>query len=163
MGQQQLLLLVLATVIVGLATVAGIQAFDENRNQAAADALQQKAMAITSDIKGLDAKPQQMGGLPSKFTNSSESEIASRLGFENTKNDGTGTYYVPVSGAGEGSGTPSTANCQMNNVKESQISVVCSGQAEFSSLEFYGVYDQSAESGNQIKVQSSDPSGSSGS
>ena len=161
MGQQQLLLLVLATVIVGLATVAGIQAFDENRNQAAADALQQKAMAITSDIKGLDAKPQQMGGLPSDFTNSGPSEIANRLGFEEASSgSGSGsTSYVPVSGAGEDdSKTPSTANCQMNNVESSQISVVCSGQAEFSNLTFYGVYDQSAESGNQIKVQSSDPS-----
>ena len=39
MGQQQLLLLVLGIVIVGLAVVVGIQAFSENQRKANADAM----------------------------------------------------------------------------------------------------------------------------
>ena len=166
MGQQQLLLLVLATVIVGLATVAGIQAFDENRSQAAADALQQKAMSITSDIKGLDEKPQQMGGIPEDLSSSSVSltDVAARLGFENTNSDGSGTYYVSVSGAGEnsseGASAPTTANCQMNGQGTNQLSVVCKGKGDYDNLIFYGVYKQDGDP--EIKVQPTDPSSGGG-
>jgi hypothetical protein len=63
MGQQQLLLLVLATVIVGLATVAGINAFEQNQKQATADAMTQEAMRIASDVQAIVLKPDQMGGV----------------------------------------------------------------------------------------------------
>jgi hypothetical protein len=63
MGQQQLLLLVLATVIVGLATVAGIQAFSEGQAQASQDALVQRGTGIASDLLGAHDKPSQLGGI----------------------------------------------------------------------------------------------------
>ncbi|MCS4198354.1 hypothetical protein [Salinibacter ruber] len=63
MGQQQLLLLVLSTVIVGLATVAGIQAFDEGQNQATQDALTQRALSIGNDLYAVSQKPSQLGGI----------------------------------------------------------------------------------------------------
>jgi hypothetical protein len=63
MGQQQLLLLVLATVIVGLATVAGINAFEQNQKQAAADQMTQEAMRIASDVQALALKPDQFSSL----------------------------------------------------------------------------------------------------
>lgn len=156
MGQQQLLLLVLATVIVGLATVAGISAFNENRQQAAADALQQKALNVTADIKGIDEKPEQMGGLPNDFSSLDQEDVAARLGFEETSG---GTPYVPVSGAGTNtSETPSSANCQINNLASSQISIVCEGKGEYSELEYYGIYKQDPGSSEQeIKVQPSAP------
>ena len=62
MGQQQLLLLVLATVIVGLATVAGIQAFEQGSTRAEADALTQTAVKIASDIQAKTEEPEQFGG-----------------------------------------------------------------------------------------------------
>jgi hypothetical protein len=62
MGQQQLLLLVLATVIVGLATVAGIQAFDQGQTRANQDALNQSSVKIASDIQANLQKPEQFGG-----------------------------------------------------------------------------------------------------
>ena len=46
MGQQQLLLLVLGIVIVGLAVVVGIQAFSENQKQANADQMVNDAIRI---------------------------------------------------------------------------------------------------------------------
>ncbi|MCS4038987.1 hypothetical protein [Salinibacter ruber] len=102
MGQQQLLLLVLSTVIVGLATVAGIQAFSENQAQASQDALVQRGTSIASDIQGLYGKPTQMGGV-NDFTASSVTgeSIANRLGYEVTGTS-SGTATVSAEGAGTG-------------------------------------------------------------
>ena len=62
MGQQQLLLLVLGIVIVGLAVVVGIQAFSENQRKANADAMVTDALRIASDCQAWDLKPGQFGG-----------------------------------------------------------------------------------------------------
>jgi len=62
MGQQQLLLLVLGTVIVGLSVVVGINAFSENQKQSNADAMVTDALRIASDIQAYAAKPDQYGG-----------------------------------------------------------------------------------------------------
>lgn len=63
MGQQQLLLLVLATVIVGLATVAGIEAFEQGERRATQDALTQRAVSIGTDILAAHQTPSQFGGI----------------------------------------------------------------------------------------------------
>jgi len=62
MGQQQLILLVLATVIVGLATVVGIRAFSENSIKANADAMTQDAVRIANDLQAWKQKPAPFGG-----------------------------------------------------------------------------------------------------
>ncbi len=62
MGQQQLLLLVLGIVIVGLAVVVGIQAFSENQKKANADAMVNDAIRIASDAQAWLLKPQAFGG-----------------------------------------------------------------------------------------------------
>lgn len=62
MGQQQLLLLVLGIVIVGLAVVVGIQAFSENQKKANADALVNDAIRIASDAQAWKLKPGAFGG-----------------------------------------------------------------------------------------------------
>ena len=62
MGQQQLLLLVLGMVIVGIAVVAGIQAFSEGRQKAATDAAVSDALRIATDIQAWVLKPQAFGG-----------------------------------------------------------------------------------------------------
>ena len=62
MGQQQLLLLVLDIVIVGLAVVVGINAFGENDKKANADAMVTDALRIASDAQAWDLKPGQFGG-----------------------------------------------------------------------------------------------------
>ncbi|MFQ5571846.1 MAG: hypothetical protein ACE5G0_19380 [Rhodothermales bacterium] len=63
MGQQQLLLLVLGIVIVGLAVVVGINAFSENRTKSNADALVTDALRVASDIQAWALKPGQFGGM----------------------------------------------------------------------------------------------------
>lgn len=80
MGQQQLLLLVLATVIVGLATVAGIQAFGENQRQAAKDALIERGTTILSDVKGHLNKPSELGGID---YSDKPRHFLDRMGYEN--------------------------------------------------------------------------------
>ena len=62
MGQQQLLLLVLGIVIVGLAVVVGIQAFSENQKKANADAVVNDANRISSDAQAWKLKPAAFGG-----------------------------------------------------------------------------------------------------
>ena len=62
MGQQQLLLLVLGIVIVGLAVVVGIQAFGENQKKANADAMVNDGVRIASDIQAWALKPAAFGG-----------------------------------------------------------------------------------------------------
>jgi|GEM_PF-189277 len=62
MGQQQLLLLVLATVIVGIAIAAGILAFRENSVRSNHDAMTQDAIRIANDLQAWKQKPQMFGG-----------------------------------------------------------------------------------------------------
>ena len=62
MGQQQLLLLVLGIVIVGLAVVVGIQAFGENQKKANSDALVNDGVRIASDSQAWRLKPDAFGG-----------------------------------------------------------------------------------------------------
>ena len=62
MGQQQLLLLVLGIVIVGLAVVVGINAFGENQKRANADALINDGLRIASDVQAYALKPRQFAG-----------------------------------------------------------------------------------------------------
>lgn len=62
MGQQQLLLLVLGTVIVGLAVVIGIGMFSLNQSKANADAMVTEALRIASDIQAWALKPGMFGG-----------------------------------------------------------------------------------------------------
>ncbi len=62
MGQQQLLLLVLGIVIVGVAVVAGIQAFGDGSRKADRDALSGEAMNVVGAVQAWKAKPAPFGG-----------------------------------------------------------------------------------------------------
>ena len=62
MGQQQLLLLVLGIVIVGLAIVAGIQAFAENQKKANADGLSSTALRLAVESQVWLRTPIMRGG-----------------------------------------------------------------------------------------------------
>lgn len=62
MGQQQLILLALSTVIVGLAIVVGIRAFSENSVKSNSDAMIQDAVRIANDLQAWKQKPAPFGG-----------------------------------------------------------------------------------------------------
>ena len=61
MGQQQLILLTVAVVIVGLATVVGIEAFQDNKAKANLDQLSQDLARIASDAQAWKQKPAPFG------------------------------------------------------------------------------------------------------
>ena len=63
MGQQQLLLLVLGTVIVALAVVVGLDAFQKNRTQMNEDALVDTALRLGSEVQAWATKPGLYGGI----------------------------------------------------------------------------------------------------
>ena len=88
MGQQQLLLLVLGIVIVGLAVVVGIQAFGENQKKANSDAMVNDGVRIASDVQAWVLKPQAFGGGDG---DPSQASLAS-LGYEVTGTGAAATY-----------------------------------------------------------------------
>jgi len=95
MGQQQLLLLVLATVIVGIATVVGIQAFSQNNTKSNADALMNDAVRIASDAQAWAQKSAPFGG-PGTFGAAGFGEATlAALGYEAA---GTPAVYTNLNG-----------------------------------------------------------------
>ena len=116
MGQQQLLLLVLSTVIVGLATVAGIQAFDEGQTQAKQDALTQRALQIGNDVYAATQKPSQLGGVS---TSDGASAISAAAGYDGD------TDGISAKGAG------SDADCAITSTDP--VKIVCSSDGANSS------------------------------
>lgn len=62
MGQQQLLLLVLGVIIVGVAIVAGIGMFNASAEESAKDELVSQLMAIGANAQQWYKKPVAMGG-----------------------------------------------------------------------------------------------------
>ena len=105
MGNQQLLLLVLATVVVGLATVAGIKAFDDNRRQLDRDSRRQVAVRILTDFKAQFNKPSELGGIsfyqgePGYWDKDKNiHEVLNQMGYDTITKDGRPS--VPVGDTG---------------------------------------------------------------
>jgi hypothetical protein len=102
MGQQQLLLLVLGIVIVGLAVVVGIQAFGENQKKANSDAIVNDAIRIASDAQAWRLKPAAFGGGAGNAAAAPFTGITlTQLGY-----NVTGTDYRNLNGRYRFSGTP---------------------------------------------------------
>lgn len=127
MGQQQLILLVLATVIVGLATVVGIRAFSENSVKSNADAMMQDAVRIANDLQAWKQKPAPFGGQgsvtpasvdsPSDFTGANFTllgykEDATTNEYENLN----GSFTLTTDGSSGAASITGTSNQQDNTV-----------------------------------------------
>lgn len=141
MGQQQLLLLVLATVIVGLATVAGIQAFDQNQKRFNKDARRQLAADMLSDLKALDSRPSETGGFdwykggPRYWEEEKNMrELLNRMGYDTKIRNG-----VVVVSARDGEGW-----CYLN-INDDTGSVSCYGPTGDFSQRLYGTYNRDDE------------------
>jgi hypothetical protein len=68
MGQQQLLLVILVTIIVGIATVVAINTFGAAADQANLDSVRNDVAAIASSAQGFYMKPTMLGGGGRTFT-----------------------------------------------------------------------------------------------
>ena len=75
MGQQQLLLLVLAAVIVGTSIIAGISLFDASAQSANEDAVRRDLLTIAAKARSWYSKPKQLGGGGRTFENFELSNI----------------------------------------------------------------------------------------
>lgn len=62
MGQQQLLLVILVTIIVGIATVVAINTFGQAADSATLDATRQDMVSIGASSQGYWMKPTMLGG-----------------------------------------------------------------------------------------------------
>ena len=108
MGQQQLLLLVLGIVIVGLAVVAGIQAFAENQKKANADGLLSTSVRLALDAQVWLRTPiMRGGGMPTLGTRPADFNgitldlgiLGYQLNASSQYVDIHGTYVGQVSGS----------------------------------------------------------------
>ena len=75
MGQQQLLLLVLSAVIVGVAIVSGINLVEDSNAQADEDAVRQELLTIASQAQAWYLKPGILGGGDRNFTSFVQGDI----------------------------------------------------------------------------------------
>jgi hypothetical protein len=139
MGQQQLLLLVLGIVIVGLAVVVGINAFSENRTKSNADALVTDGLRIASDIQAWALKPQQFGGGNGLALNT---VTFAQIGYPTSGTTQTslydnvnGVFQLSTTNACTGTPTPESGTVQIyvNAENESTGNLVCIGVAGTSS------------------------------
>lgn len=69
MGQQQLLLIVLGVIIVGIAVVVGINLFNTAAEESAKDTLVSEGTNIAAIAQQFYKKPTEMGGGGGAFTN----------------------------------------------------------------------------------------------
>jgi hypothetical protein len=79
MGQQQLLLVILVTIIVGIATVVAINIFGTAADQANRDAIRQDLMAAGVQAQAIWARPTLMNGADRDFNNKTQPELLEML------------------------------------------------------------------------------------
>lgn len=135
MGQQQLLLLVLGIVIVGLAVVVGINAFSENRIKSNADALVTDGLRIVSDVQAWGLKPAQFGGMPDGDT-LADGVTWAAIGYPSSGGD-----YVNVNGTFNFTGGVTGSTC-----------TVTPGTPTSGNTIVVSVYGSNAETGNCVII-----------
>ena len=94
MGQQQLLLIVLGTIIVGVAVVVGINMFTTGAVNAERDALLQDVNNIASSAASYWRKPAALGGGARDFTG-----VTSVITFGADSSNANGVFTMNVTSA----------------------------------------------------------------
>lgn len=148
MGQQQLLLLVLSTVIVGLATVAGIQAFEQGSAQANQDALTNTSVKIGSDIQARIEEPAQFGGYDGIITDATGNITLQEIGYDTN----SGEYATADGDCGitTGGGNNASGITQVSSAS-GDIIVTCESDESRVSTGITGVAADSIQSYQEMK------------
>ena len=101
MGQQQLLLLVLGIVIVGIAILVGINTYSENSVKTNWDGLMQDALRMANDAQSWKTKPELFGGSPDA-TKSNEDDFSEvdflSMGYTGVRITNAGLCYSNLNG-----------------------------------------------------------------
>jgi hypothetical protein len=93
MGQQQLLLLVLAAIIVGAGVILGVNMFQENAAQANRDAVLQDVMNFAGKAQAWYRRPAAMGGGGQSFGTFDWADVIPGATGASYTND-NGTYVI---------------------------------------------------------------------
>lgn len=118
MGQQQLLLVILVTIIVGIATVVAINTFGSAADSANVDAVRQDLTSMAAAAQGYYMKPEALGGGGQDFggitynnMGSVACETISSDGLTCTNSNGEYTFSTVAEDAQtfDITGTPATA------------------------------------------------------
>jgi hypothetical protein len=94
MGTQQLLLIVLGVIVVGIAVVVGITIFGSNAEQANKDAVTQDCLRIAAAAQGYYNKPSMLGGGNHTYTGIDLTDCGMSSGT-----NANGTYTITSSAA----------------------------------------------------------------
>ena len=99
MGTQQLLLIVLGVIIVGIAVVVGINIFGTNAEQANKDALTQDCLRLASAAQGYYRKPTMLGGGNNDFTGITIEDCGMSDDGTGSGSNVNGTYTITTAAA----------------------------------------------------------------
>ena len=98
MGQQQLLLIILGVIIVGIAIAVGISQFGANSTQANKDGVTSSLVNIAANAYQFKIRPSSMGGGSGAYDNSRGATAAYAIPPKMQADD-NGTYSITSTGA----------------------------------------------------------------
>ena len=124
MGTQQLLLIVLGVIIVGIAVVVGINIFGTNAEQANKDAITQDCLRITAAAQGYYRKPAMLGGGDNSFDAIEITDCGMSEAGNTTTGENVNASYVIV-GAGDNFTVTGSSLSEDNAGTPKQVSVAC--------------------------------------
>jgi Tfp pilus assembly protein PilE len=101
MGQQQLLLIILGVIVVGIAVAVGITMFSDSAISANRDALTNDLVNLASRAQQFYRRPVSLGGGGNSF-NLITADVAGLRRLTNKATNANGTYSVVAAGSGTG-------------------------------------------------------------
>ncbi len=104
MGQQQILLIILVTIIIGIATLVSINIISSGADSSNRDAVRQDLSSAASYVQSIWERPNVLGGANRRFTNLDEVIILQYLNIPATEyqpgdteaKNSNGTYRVQI-------------------------------------------------------------------
>ena len=101
MGQQQLLLIILGVIIVGIAVAVGITMFQDNAVSANRDAVTNDLVQLAAKAQQYYRKPTSLGGGGNSFATLTNNAAGMALLVSTTFSDNdNGTYTISTAGTG---------------------------------------------------------------
>ena len=101
MGQQQLLLIILGVIVVGIAVAVGITMFSDSAISANRDALTNDLVNLASRAQQYYRRPVALGGGGNTFTGLT-ADLTGLAKLTNKTSNGNGTYSISTAAGGTG-------------------------------------------------------------
>jgi hypothetical protein len=115
MAQQQILLLIVVSIVIGIATVIAIGVAGKGADQANRDAVRQDLANAASYVQAIWERPHLMGGASRRFTNLDEERILQYLNIP-------ATNYQP--GDSEATNSNGTYRVQLVEDNDTQLMII---------------------------------------